>query len=411
MKPGQTSYQETKGKVAEIANTLEKVENTATIPTIKNEEKPTELVAVNSMMIDKSNTKTEIVVPAKNIISATPKKKIVQPKVATNKKSSWMKPGQTSYQETHGISEEAPQTMDKPLAKKQEVVNPVAIIESLNVEKNKILLEEQNIAKNVVINPAKKEMEAPLKKVKQPKVVVNKKSTFQETTQTTSANIETKIAENPKSTKEPVSSKQNIAVKPSAGIATNIAEKTKEIVVTEPKTKDILKSKNIEQIEAFLKTAHPEDPRRIVLRNKLVNLKNSSWMKAGQSNYAITKNYTAQNPTIAIQQNFVDETDEFKKLMAENPAKHQDKTVKLLNQLFDNDVMGKDAILLVQNKSNCNMIVRIKGADFYNLAIPAQGENFVVIKKGDYQLSSNMCEAKYFAAKKVVKNMLISLMN
>lgn len=36
------------------------------------------------------------------------------------------------------------------------------------------------------------------------------------------------------------------------------------------KSKDILKSTNISEIEEFLETAHPEDPRRVVLKPKLI---------------------------------------------------------------------------------------------------------------------------------------------
>lgn len=83
--------------------------------------------------------------------------------------------------------------------------------------------------------------------------------------------------------------------------------------------------------------------------------------------------------------------------------------MKLLNQLFDNDVTNEHAILLVKNNGECNMIVRIQGNDYYNLAVPAHGENFVTLKKGNYQLSSNICDAKYFATKSIAKNMLVSL--
>ena len=41
--------------------------------------------------------------------------------------------------------------------------------------------------------------------------------------------------------------------------------------------KDILKSTNISEIESFLKTAHPDDPRRNILKSKVLKLK----MKVG----------------------------------------------------------------------------------------------------------------------------------
>lgn len=103
------------------------------------------------------------------------------------------------------------------------------------------------------------------------------------------------------------------------------------------------------------------------------------------------------------------EEEEFQKLFSETTKSHKDKTVKLLNQLFDNDITNEHAILLVKNNGECNMIVRIQGNDYYNLAVPAHGENFVTVKKGNYQLSGNICEAKYSANKSIAKNMLVSL--
>lgn len=213
-------------------------------------------------------------------------------------------------------------------------------------------------------------------------------------------------------------------------------------LIAQKNTGDILNSTNIQEIEAYLKTANPGDSRVFTLKSKLHTLKTSAWMKPGLTPYQITEQKAsevvqpklasnnksswmkpglkpyqdAEGKTAEVSSTYInrwsaDEAEEFKKLILENPAKHQDKTVKLLNQLFDNDEKGKDAIIMIQNKSNCNMIVRIMGIDHYNLAIPAHGENFLVIKKGNYKLSSNMCEEKYFASKNIVKNILITLRN
>lgn len=175
------------------------------------------------------------------------------------------------------------------------------------------------------------------------------------------------------------------------------------------KDKDILRSSNIKEIENFLKVAHPDDPRRTVLKPKLIALKNSTWMKSGNSSFSSLKPIVLEIPRSVVNQRNTEEAEEFRKLITENLGNHQDKTVKLLNQLFNNDITNREAILLMQNNSDCNMIVRIQGKEFYNLAVPAHGENSVVIKKGDYQLSSNVCDAKYTATKNIAKNMLVIL--
>ena len=182
-------------------------------------------------------------------------------------------------------------------------------------------------------------------------------------------------------------------------------------VSAQKKNNNLLESSNITEIENFLKSSHPDDPRRIVLKSKLIALKNSSWMKSGQNPYKTAKPVILEIPKSVVKQTNNDETEEFKRLIKLSSTAHKEKTVKLLNQLFDNDITSKEAILLVQNNSDCNMIVRIQGAEFYNLAVPAHGENSLVVKKGDYQLLSNVCDAKYSSLKNIGKNMLVILNN
>jgi hypothetical protein len=70
-------------------------------------------------------------------------------------------------------------------------------------------------------------------------------------------------------------------------------------------------------------------------------------------------------------------------LMASNPVEHKNKTVKILNSLFDNDPNAKECIVMIENKSDCNIIVRMEGVGNtkYRLAVPAHGDNSVVIEK------------------------------
>lgn len=175
---------------------------------------------------------------------------------------------------------------------------------------------------------------------------------------------------------------------------------------------DILNTKDIKKIEAFLKNSHPEDPRRTVLKPKLIALKNEAWTKG-----KLTHKPMAPRPVITEIPNEVfnkkssEAAEEFKKLMLENSTAHKDKTVKLLNQLFDNDPTNKEAIILVQNNSDCNMIMRIQGKDFYNMAIPAKGENTLIVKKGEYTFSSDICGSQYSSSKNIAKSIMIMLNN
>lgn len=168
---------------------------------------------------------------------------------------------------------------------------------------------------------------------------------------------------------------------------------------------NILKSTDAKEIEAFLKTAQRDDPRRGILNTKLAALKKTNQVKTPVQLTA-AKSVTRQNSKFASVQN---EDEEFRKLTAGNPAAHEQKTLKLLNQLFDNDVTNKEAILLIQNNSGCNMIIRVQGKESYNLPVRAGGENFVVLKKGNYQLSGNACNANYSSLKSIAKNTAVTL--
>lgn len=173
---------------------------------------------------------------------------------------------------------------------------------------------------------------------------------------------------------------------------------------------DILNTKSIPQIERFLKTAHPQDPRRTVLKPKLIALKNEAWTTgAKDAKPMASRPIVEEVPKSFTRRPYSSEAVEFQRLMTQNSAAMKEKTVKLLNQLFDNDISNQEAILMVQNNSDCNMIMRISGDRFYNLAVPARGENSIVLHKGKYILWSNLCDEQYVAEKDVRKHVMVVL--
>lgn len=151
----------------------------------------------------------------------------------------------------------------------------------------------------------------------------------------------------------------------------------------------------------------------MILKRKLVSLKNDQWMKGGKSTFSIKSVANSPSPN-AKQMSYslrANDEQEYQLLISESSKVHKEKTVRLLNQLFDNDITNDKAILLVRNDGDCNMIVRIQGSEQYNLAVPARGENFVTVKKGDYRLSGNMCEARYYSTKSIAQNTKVTLNN
>ena len=228
---------------------------------------------------------------------------------------------------------------------------------------------------------------------------------------------------------------------------------------------NILKSKSIYEINAFLRDAHPDDPRRSVLKPKVMGLmkdyiqnappgdtkvrqmqdwlamlkrKSSTKITFEEMNAIIRKKqiaryqkelqvgqsaivYTPSSPknvyvapAAAAKATAViadTEASEFNMLMADNPVEHKNKTVKILNSLFDNDPNAKECIIMIENKSDCNIIVRIEGVGNikYRLPVPAGGDNSIVIQKGDYLLTSLVCGAQYASQKTIQKPLMVAL--
>ncbi|KMQ62776.1 hypothetical protein ACM40_11015 [Chryseobacterium sp. BLS98] len=225
---------------------------------------------------------------------------------------------------------------------------------------------------------------------------------------------------------------------------------------------NILKSKNIYEINAFLRDAHPDDPRRSVLKPRVMEMmtqyikdahpadqkvkdmqemlallkrrpstkitfdemnaiikqkqiaKYKAELAAKQSTVVYTPS-TAQNTfvvnTAANAAIPNAEAEEFNMLMAENPVEHKNKTVKILNSLFDNDPTSKTSIVLIKNNSDCNIIVRMEsvGNTKYRLAVPAHDDSTIVIDKGQYLFTSLVCGAQYASQKTIEKAIMVTL--
>ena len=232
--------------------------------------------------------------------------------------------------------------------------------------------------------------------------------------------------------------------------------------------KNIMQSKSIYEIDAFLNVAHPNDPRRSVLKPRLMDLikdyiktahPRDQRIKELQEKLALLKKrpntkisfeemnaiikqkqikkykedleaqqkgvYAGSKPAATPAYNNITvpagtagsnvnpEQDEFNLLFNSTPEEHKQKTVKLLNKLFDNDISSTEVIVMVENKSACDIIVRMDGAGNmkYRLAIPSKSENSIVITKGDYLFTSLVCGAQYASQKTVQKAIMVSLDN
>ncbi|WP_312394602.1 DUF6759 domain-containing protein [Chryseobacterium sp.] len=91
------------------------------------------------------------------------------------------------------------------------------------------------------------------------------------------------------------------------------------------------------------------------------------------------------------------------------PSEQSKKTAAMLTHMFNNDPMDKEAYINIKNKSKCNLIVKITGKKYYNLDVPAKGQNFILIDKGEYVLTTMVCDAKYSSLKNITKDIEIQL--
>lgn len=84
-------------------------------------------------------------------------------------------------------------------------------------------------------------------------------------------------------------------------------------------------------------------------------------------------------------------------------------TANILTELFNNDPNKPTVVIQIKNKSDCNLILKFSGKDFYNLNVPARNQNFVAVKKGKYILTTLICDAKYSSAKNLNQDLAITL--
>jgi len=176
---------------------------------------------------------------------------------------------------------------------------------------------------------------------------------------------------------------------------------------------DILKNTNINEIEEYLRKTHPEDPKQRILKQRIIALKNAEWTKGAKNAKPMEARPVFMEIPDLLSNNKNTEANQevFKKLMSETSEEHREKTKTLLNNIFNEDLNHNEAILLLKNNSDCDLVLEISGKKFYNLAIPAKGENFIVLNKDLYTFSGNVCDVKYQSSKDIRKSLVVVLKN
>jgi len=142
-------------------------------------------------------------------------------------------------------------------------------------------------------------------------------------------------------------------------------------------------------------------------KNEVAKMTNNSELNTSKTLASNTKNTASTTPTRTVNYASVGSTGSSSK--KSEPSEKSKKTAALLTHMLNNDPMDKDAYINIKNRSKCNLIVKISGKKYYNLDVPANGENYLMVDKGEYVLTTMVCDAKYSSLKKINKDIEIEL--
>lgn len=146
------------------------------------------------------------------------------------------------------------------------------------------------------------------------------------------------------------------------------------------------KSTDTKVIANFIKN-NPDHAKTPELRKKLANLFYSqSDMAKGETASKSASNSKNVNPSTS-------------------------KTERELNHILNGSEDSNEALLAIENKSDCAIVVKVSGKKQYTLSVPKKGRASMLVQKGNYTLSTSLCGAKYSSVKKIHENISVTLNN
>ncbi len=163
------------------------------------------------------------------------------------------------------------------------------------------------------------------------------------------------------------------------------------------------RSTDVTVIAKFVKD-NPTHPKSGELKRKMISMMNSE--KSPEEQAKIAKPDVKPISTSKLK-NEVKKSNSI--ASSGGPSEQNKKTAALLTHMFNNDPTSKEAYIQIVNQSKCNLIVKISGKKFYNLTVPASGQNFILVDKGKYNFTSSICDAKYSSSKNITQDVAITL--
>lgn len=176
--------------------------------------------------------------------------------------------------------------------------------------------------------------------------------------------------------------------------------------------KNILKVDDISILENFVK--YTKSTNRSLLRKinrKIKKLKRKALKENKLKELEFKKN-RKEVVDIKIEDEplIIDEEKvEFDRLINEREENHVQNTLKLLNTFMENNSHSKEVILFIENKSDCDLLLTIKGKKVHKLPISKLKHELIGLEKGHYELSGKLCNRIYKSKKHLIKNLKVTL--
>ncbi|WP_300668840.1 DUF6759 domain-containing protein [Soonwooa sp.] len=148
-------------------------------------------------------------------------------------------------------------------------------------------------------------------------------------------------------------------------------------------------------VQSFI-TANPKHPKVPELKKKLMNMRYVGGSGGGD---------VAAEPKIS---NLTPKKLE-KNINKSKTSESAEKTAAVLTNLFSNDKNNKETVLQIVNRSACELVVKINGKKFYNLNVSSKNQNYILIEKGNYNITTSICGASYTSSKTINANTVITL--
>ena len=155
-----------------------------------------------------------------------------------------------------------------------------------------------------------------------------------------------------------------------------------------------MRSQDPKEISAFIKK-YPNNPNANFLTNRMKNLGAVQSPKAKPVIQPLNTEKLSKEVEKKVEKGKADANTE--------------RTVNLLNNLFSTDRNKSEVFVMVKNNSDCNLIIKVDGKKFFNLDVPKRGDNYLLVPKGIYKITTRICDANYQSTKNLTEDTQIVL--